>query len=159
MPPGCLATPVSPGVLLRGCLSATAFVIDTYVDGMDPGRGVTSYVYVFTQLRQQLRRGHQLRPVGLATVICQVSDSFRVRTGCYGQLAWFRLPDVPFFTFITSLWTSLLASAKCQIDPFYVEFITPADCSSWELQPSLCLALVLGRRNAAMAPGDIFYIH
>ncbi len=95
--------------------------------------------------------------VWLQWYVCQVSDSFRVRTGSYGQLSWLRLPDMPFFASIISMWMSLSASAECQMDPFYAKFIAPADCSSWDIQPSLRLGLVLGQRNAAMVPGDVSY--
>ncbi len=57
------------------------------------------YVYVFSLTTPTAQREHQLRPVGPAKVICQVSDPFRVRTGSYGLLAWLQLPDVPDVSF------------------------------------------------------------
>ncbi len=44
----------------------------------------------------QLRVGNQLRPVGLAAVICQVLVPFMAGTGSYSQLAWLWPPRRPF---------------------------------------------------------------
>jgi hypothetical protein len=75
--------------------------------------------------------------------------SFRARAGSYGQLAWFWLSDIPFFSFLyvnvdaPKAWT---ASSL----PF-ADFIAPADCSNWELR--LRQHMVLGGTDVAVAPG------
>jgi hypothetical protein len=127
--------PFTQEVLIAGALSAAGGV-----SGMDLGawRWRRTSTCTSSPLNTPQRgyadtREHQLRPVGLATVIHQVSAFLRPETGLYGQLAW------PW-----SLTSPLLRQCAkiCLIKPYFMQIFTLANCSGWELR----LRLQTGRQ-------------
>jgi hypothetical protein len=60
---------------------------------------VTLYMYVLPMTMQQFRGVQQLHPVGLATVICQVSDTLELGM-VWPPAAWPgpSLPNIPFLS-------------------------------------------------------------
>jgi hypothetical protein len=59
---------------------------------------VTLYMYVLPMTMQQLRGVQQLHPVGLATVICQVSDTLELGLVPLAALPGPSLPNIPFLS-------------------------------------------------------------
>jgi hypothetical protein len=115
-------------------------------------------MYVFASDTSQLRGEHRLRPGGLATVIRQV-----LAPQSWG---WFLRPTRlvlalrrPFSFSCTSTWMPLKSLNILSLP--LADFITPADCSSWELR--LRQFTALGGTDVAVAPGGgrhiVFFSH
>ncbi len=77
------------------------------------------------------------------------SPLLKAGAGSYGQLAWSSLLDVPFPLSCTSTWEPLKSLNILSLP--LVDFIAPADCSSWELR--LRQSTALGGTDVAVAPG------
>jgi hypothetical protein len=133
---------------LCGRLSASASAPYS-ANGMDLGCGGDVYVYVFAPDTSQLRGRHWLRPGGMATVIRQVLAPSRLGLAPTANSPGSGSQTSLFFASAMSTWTSFKPWMVGSL-PF-AKFITPADCSSWELR--LRLHPDLGRTDVAMVPG------
>ncbi len=95
---------------------------------------VTSYLYVFAFDTLQLRGGHRLRPGGQATVIRQVFALLEL-----GLVSTANSPGSGSQTSPTSLLPVRGRLHSLVLSLPLANFITPADCSSWELRLRLRL--------------------
>jgi hypothetical protein len=88
----------------------------------------------------QLRGGHQLLPVSLATVITSILGPFQTGTGPYSQLAWPWNSRCPFSLPPSCQRVCHLQTMDWMIGgplQYYVRLFAPDDSSRWDLQ--LCL--------------------
>ncbi len=80
-----------------------------------------------------------------------MKKSFMAGAGFHSQLVWFCPLRRPISASATSTWMSF--KPRMAGGPLFVEFIAPADCSSWEL--CLRLPLDLGEKTSPWRPADV----